>query len=326
MKPLFLLAMLWLSLLPLHAQDFDTHWMAPPSVDSLSHYYFRKTYLFDGRPHWASVTLNTSGYVKVYVNACNVGTARYYPVREIGDSRPRRFTLDVTPYLRKDTNVVAVLFSPVSPNSYNRRMLSVSFYGEDADGNPFCHSSDSDWLCREAPSGWLPSGGEWMDARLYDPDWNTTETSLAQWTGVVSVSTVPDARVQQSMSGSARSRHSEIVNDNATFSQALWSSYSVDGGWHLQSQYGKRYFDIVGDSVDYEFGDGFFGQVRLTLREAHRGEVVHYGPHQYICSGDLDEQACPQFSLETYRRIRVYSDVRSPRDIVVDIEALTFVP
>lgn len=333
MKRILLFALLWLTLLAAPAQDFDAHWIAPPSVDSLAHYYFRQIYLCNGKPRWAQLTLATPGYVKVFVNECNVGTSRFYPMRASGDRRPVRFTLDVTPYLRSDTNVVAVLFSPVYPRK-EEMPLSVVFFGEDADGEYFSHFSDSDWLCRKAPSGWLPSGGEWMDGQLYDPFWNSTVVDAVQWEGAeVPASVQPSNKSRHpseslvNISGVSLSGLSEKAESHAAASpSALWSPYVADCGWHLRSQFGKRYFDVVGDSVEYEFGDGFFGQVRLTLREAQCGEVIHYGPHLYICKGELDEQACPVFALDSYRRILVESNLRSPREIVVDIEGLTVAP
>ena len=69
-----------------------------------------------------------------------------------------------------------------------------------------------------------------------------------------------------------------------------------------------RYFDIEGNRVAYEFGTGFYGFVRLTLRDARRGERIRIGDVEYICSGKTDEQACARFVPAVLRRVIVEGD------------------
>ena len=281
------------------AQEFDAHWISAPQPDSTSHLYFRQTYLMDERPSWMTLRVMTTGYVKVYVNECNVGTASFYPYREANDDSPQTITLDATPYLRPDTNVVAVYFSPAWPHVCDKQ-VSVSFFGEMPDERPIARFSDGDWLCREAPSRLLPDGGEWMDGRMFDPAWNSTQYSPALWVNA------------ESREGDCRTTPSRGGQDGES--------------WYLSHVRGKKYFDVVGDSVEYEFGEGFVGQVRLTLREAQRGEVLHYGPHYYVCSGELDEQACPVFDIDSYRRVLISGDDSFQREHVFNIEALGMEP
>lgn len=310
MLRLLLTLMLLFSLTGASAQEFNTPWIGAPQPDSTSHVYFRQTYLLPSPPAEASLTVTTTGLVKVYVNECNVGTASFYPYREGADAAPRSVTLDVTPYLRSDTNVVAVLYSPSFPHKEGRQ-VAVTFFGRDGRDEPFACYSDSDWLCRPAPSGLLPGGGEWIDGQRYTPDWKSAGYSPALWQGAVS-SSLPSRR---SSAGSiAASASVRSMGGNAGL------------GWRLGHIRGKQYFDLVADSVQYEFGTGFFGQLRLTIREARAGECIHFGRNIYYCSGQMDEQACPVFGLDTYRRVLVYGDRHFRQSQIVDIEALEMQP
>ena len=119
MRGWLLTFVLWTTVLWVNARQFNTHWVAAPDTDSLAHVWFRTTLLSSARHREAHLTIATTGLVKVYVNEAKVGTALFYPSRPQGDTTAIALTLDVTPYLRPDSNVVAVLYSPgnASPTS-----------------------------------------------------------------------------------------------------------------------------------------------------------------------------------------------------------------
>lgn len=123
------MALCWLT--TLCAQEFGSHWIRIPQPDSLSHVWFRQTYVEDGLPLEARVTVASPGYYKLYVNECNVGTALFYPPRLQADSQPVAMTFDVTPFLRADTNVVALCYAPSYPH-VDSSQVSVQFFGVDA--------------------------------------------------------------------------------------------------------------------------------------------------------------------------------------------------
>lgn len=287
-------------LLPLRAQDFATHWIGCTDAGEGQHVFFRQTYLTDALPKRASVRVATTGLVKVYVNQCNVFLSSFYPYRPTPSDVPHAVTVDVTPYLRSDTNVVAVMYAPAWPHE-EPRQVAVTFFGERADGSRFSYVSDSDWVCMPAPSGWLGEGtGEWMDATQRDPDWNAATYASALWTSAEETDSPTDTA---------------WVEDRFDYT-----------AWRVRHVRGMRYFDLEGDSVQYEFGDGFMGRLRLTLRETRRGECIVYGPNVYYCNGELDEQACPEFFVDSYRRVLIWGDSHFQRDQIVNIEAVEMAP
>jgi len=159
MRGWLLTIVLWAAALYANAQQFNTHWVAAPDTDSLAHVWFRTTLLSGARHREAHLTITTTGLVKVYVNEAKVGTALFYPARQPGDTTAIALTFDVTPYLRPDSNVVAVLYSPGFPHA-TRRQVSAVYYGTDYKGQHFAYFSDKSWICRRAASGLTPDGHE----------------------------------------------------------------------------------------------------------------------------------------------------------------------
>ena len=275
------------------------HWIGMPGPDSLSHVWFRQTYLEKGHPRQAYVTVATSGYYKLYVNECNVGTAAFYPSRETYSDKTVSMTFDVTPYLRSDTDVVALCYTPSYPH-VDSCQISVLFCGIDSAGRPFSRASDGDWLCRRANSRWTSDGGEVVDGRCHNPSWKAAWFDPALW-------------LSAECRNAPSRRHVTYLSPDAPV-------------MHLAHSESYRFFDRDSTGVTYDFGPGFHGMLRLTLREARHGERIFYDGIEYICSGEMDEQMFPVFRTGDYRRVRVTGDRRFRRDQVVDVEALQMAP
>ena len=284
--------------------DFNTPWVCDSQPDSLSHVWFRRMYLTDGRPRQATLTVTTTGWVKVYVNACNIGTAPYYPQREDNDNRPIDITFDVTPYLNTDTNIVALLYSPTKP-SVSRHQIAVRLYGTGRDCKPFSYTSDASWLCRKANSGLTPDGGEWIDGRAHNTDWNTTAYAAALWSPVTTPADpfTPSAPFTPSPP-STPSTPSSIVP-------------AITRAITLRDPEGS------GKELLLPLDAGFYGFITATLREAKRGERIRLGRLTYICSGDIDEQAWPLFTPAYWGSAIIEGDDRFKASQVTTIQALS---
>lgn len=276
-------------------QEFDTHWISVPDVDSTSHVWFRQTYMMQGRPQEGTITVASKGLYKLYVNEYNVGRAAFYPTRAPYSDHVVVSTFDVTPYLRPDTNVVAFIYSPSYPH-VDTKQVAVSFSGRDHNGQPFAHYSDDTWLCRRANSSLNMQGGEDIDGREHDPSWKATVFAQALWRHVIEQRGGPTEPITLQTGG-----------------------YPITV---LAHRWGYAYFDLMPGGVDYEMGRAYTGWVRLTLREARRGETIWFDNSSFVCNGELDEQACPQFATSFHRRVSVRGDNRFERAQIVDIEAI----
>lgn len=254
-----------------------------------------------GRPRQASITVTSTGLYKLYVNECNVGTALYYPQREAADSSAIEMSFDITPYLRSDTNVVALIYSPtaIHEGEVTHRQVSATIYGTAHDGKPFSFDTDGSWLCLRANSCMTSDGGEMIDGRLHDPSWKAaTIYNLAMWT--------------HAKADSQRLRLKPI--QHADWSQIVSniSSYTTDD---------------IASSADtgtlLELPTAVHGFLRTTIREAKKGENITIGNVHYICNGEIDEQAYPQFAVGTWRNILISGDKRFKLSQIMSLETLS---
>lgn len=294
---LFLLATALVSPAESVAQEYLQSWISSPVADSTAHVWFRHTYLGQGRPRRAWMAVATTGLFELYINGRNVSRDVRMPIRGAGDDRAASTLFDVTRFLRPDTNVVCVAYSPLFPQSEHRQ-VSVVYWGEEDNGYPFVHQSDGGWLCREADSGLLPDGGEWRDAVRYPWRWTAKEFDLACW---------QTAEVAEPYSCSP-----------VTYVPLLRPSERVV---HISR---PRFFDRDGDTIVYDFGKAFHGVVRVTLRDTRQGERISIGGFDYICSGEIDEQAFRRFTTTDQRRVVISGDSDFSPDQIQSVEALEF--
>lgn len=258
------------------ASDFNTPWIFARQTGSESRVFFRKTFLSQGLPKQALLTVATTGYCKVYVNECKIGTAPYLPLRHDNDTNTVEMTYDITPYMRGDSNVVAVLYSPM-PNQVKKtqKQIAINLYGTDCGQRDFSVRTDASWLCRESYSKITPNGTEIIYANRRDTQWKAA--------------TIYDTALWQ---------RAEEAKDTATSTYAketpLPKINHVDT-WYEDSIHGN----VVSPS------NGFYGFFRATLRGARRGEKIRLGNLLYVCNGRLDEQAFPEFGACYMRGINI---------------------
>lgn len=277
------------------AAQFGMSWIAHPQPDSTSQVWFRNTYTTTGRPQRSCITVATTGYVQLFVNGRNVSTEALAPFRHEPSAKPLATTYDVTRFMRADSNTVAVWYSPAVPHM-EKRQIAVDFHGKDKDGNPFCHSSGNDWICRRASTSLNTDGKESTDATAYGLKWNSADYAPACWLNAAESGTQPD---------------------EPTETRQAW--YEAARTWRIRQQ---QHFDIEGDSIVYDFGAAFHGMLRVTLRGTRRGQRINIGGMRYTCCGEPDEQAIQRFTTTNARRIMICGDERFNIEHIRKVEVM----
>ena len=273
-------------------QEFGTHWIQCPTATSRQGVLFRKMTVGKETPDFAFLEVASAGYVDVYVNERNID--RYCPV--VSNTAPitvRRY--DVTPYLRPDTNVVAVEYFPRDTMA-NGRQLSVSVWGKNDDGMPISLQTDDSWLCMPSQRRLLNSDEELQDATAYTDGWKSTVFAQALWT-----------------------RAAAFTGDK-TEDMELISEYNLPYRPCFIIDY--NHFDEDKQSTWYDFGTAIYGYFRVTLRGPRRGDVLHIGPLTYICNGNLDEQAFTKFIPRTIRRLKAWGEGGYNREWIQFFQAI----
>lgn len=280
------------------------------TADSLSDIWFRHTYLTQRRPISATLSVTARGRYRVYVNESNVTP----PLPTDNCHHPVTIDIDVSGYLRSDSNTVAILYHPVGPHDHQ---IAVCYYGVGRDGRPFGHNADGGWLCRPVDEG----SGDGID-RGY-----TQTVSTACWTpvsapgrleieGTKAGSAPRKVEIEETKASSAPRR---VEIDGRTAGSELRRVSTEMGVWPLATLLpvrvnrvtrvtAPRYSERTPEGIAYEFVTGFYGFVRLTLRGAKKGEIIIIGGRKYTCNGETDEQITTAFEPTYHRRVIVSGD------------------
>lgn len=294
------------------------------TADSLSDIWFRHTYLTQRRPISATLSVTARGRYRVYVNESNVTP----PLPTDNCHHPVTIDIDVSGYLRSDSNTVAILYHPVGPHDHQ---IAVCYYGVGRDGRPFGHNADGGWLCRPVDEG----SGDGID-RGY-----TQTVSTACWTpvsapgrleieGTKAASEPRRVEIEEAKAASAprrveidgRTADSEIRTAASKLRKtdsALRRVSTEMGVWPLATLLpvqvnrvtrvtAPRYSERTPEGIAYEFVTGFYGFVRLTLRGAKKGETITICGRKYTCNGETDEQITTAFEPTYHRRVIVSGD------------------
>ena len=273
------------------------------TADSLSDIWFRHTYLTQRRPISATLSVTARGRYRVYVNESNVTP----PLPTDTCHHPVTIDIDVSGYLRSDSNTVAILYHPVGPHDHQ---IAVCYYGVGRDGRPFDHNADGGWLCRPVDEG----SGDGID-RGY-----TQTVSTACWTPV----SAPGRLEMDRTKAASEPRRVEMEGTKAASElrksdSALRRVSTEMGVWPLATLLpvrvnrvtrvtAPRYSERTPEGIAYEFVTGFYGFVRLTLRGAKKGEIIIIGGRKYTCNGETDEQITTAFEPTYHRRVIVSGD------------------
>ena len=273
------------------------------TADSLSDIWFRHTYLTQRRPISATLSVTARGRYRVYVNESNVTP----PLPTDNCHHPVTIDIDVSCYLRSDSNTVAILYHPIGPHDHQ---IAVCYYGVGRDGRPFGHNADGGWLCRPVDEG----SGDGID-RGY-----TQTVSTACWTPVsaperLEIEGTKAASAPQRVEIEGRTADSALRRNDS----ALRRVSTEMGVWPLATLLPvrvnrvtrvttPRYSERTPEGIAYEFVTGFYGFVRLTLRGAKKGETIIIGGRKYTCNGETDEQITTAFEPTYHRRVIVSGD------------------
>lgn len=288
MKCAILYIALWLSTTIASAQEWNLPWVKHPTADSTSQLLFKKTFTLHNKPQASEVYVVSAGRFIVYVNGYNVTTDVLEPA-----TTNQLIRYDVSRFLRRDTNTVAVWYSPTPPCQKTKHQLALSLCGTFSEGKRFAISTDESWLC--LPINTTTSGGEEIiNGNDYVQDYLTGNCGVKKWS-------------------------------EAETSKASLSILEPDT-WHTARRISRiqsyTYLDDQGNLIVYHFAKRFDGWVRLTLRGMHRGDTIRVNGLTYICSGEDDEQPCRRFTSSASSIAVVEGPKGFSRDNITNIEAI----
>ena len=335
--------------------DFDCRWMSHPTPDDTSHVWFSRTIVTSAKemPRAAYIRVATTGRFVLYVNGRNVSTALFTPDRQKGDTAVAAIAYDVQRFLRTDTNTIALLYCP---SMRTRRQLSVCFYGIDADNRRFAVSGtdrpcfalngNAGWLCRHADTWQTHDGGEAMNPNLYPHRWTDANQPLALWLAVEERSTPQHNNISPQHLTTTPHNHTTYLNTSTqqhnnitTTPQHLNTTtplssedicgYSplrpnplVDNAARISRIYTPLLTEQSGDTLTVHLVPNRRHLIRVTLRGCRRGERIRIGNLQYVCTGEMDEQAFTRFSPTDQNTVTISGDRHFCCEQVQEVESI----
>lgn len=327
------------------AGDFYCRWLSHPTPDDTSHVWFSRTIVTSEKdmPRAAYIRVATTGRIVLYVNGRNVSTALFTPDRQKGDTAVAAIAYDVQRFLRTDTNTIALLYCP---SMRTRRQVSVCFYGIAADSSHFAVSGtdrpcfalngNAGWLCRHADTWQTHDGGEAMNRNLYPYRWTDANQPLAMWQAVEETATHLNTTTPQHISTSqhlntttphiSTSQHLTTIN---TLSSEDICGYSplrinplVDNAARISRIYTPLLTEQSGDTLTVHLVPNRRHLIRVTLRGCRRGERIRIGNLQYVCTGEMDEQAFTRFSPTDQNTVTISGDRHFCCEQVQEVESI----
>ena len=161
----------------LKPEDWTAKWITMPNPQRLSHPWLRRTFELKENVERALVFINTGSYYELHINGKKVGPCVLEPgVTQIN----KRFVVnayDVSAFLVKGKNTIAVWmgpgwYQPRNGNKHNAPILRAQL-NIDARSGPMVIGTDAGWRVQESCvsqiGGWCWNnfGGERFDAREY---------------------------------------------------------------------------------------------------------------------------------------------------------------
>lgn len=324
------------------AGDFDCRWMSHPTPDDTSHVWFSRTIVTSEKdmPRAAYIRVATTGRFVLYVNGRNVSTALFTPDRQKGDTAVAAIAYDVQRFLRTDTNTIALLYCP---SMRTRRQVSVCFYGIAADSSHFAVSGtdrpcfalngNAGWLCRHADTWQTHDGGEAMNRNLYPYRWTDANQPLALWQAVKETS--PSQHLTTTPShhpNTTPPQHistSQHLNTTTPLSSEDICGYNplrinplVDNAARISRIYTPLLTEQSGDTLTVHLVPNRRHLIRVTLRGCRRGERIRIGNLQYVCTGEMDEQAFTRFSPTNQNTVTISGDRHFCCEQVQEVESI----
>ena len=278
------------------SQEFGCHWVSFPLPNDSSEVIFKQTYTYKQKPLLASITLASTGNVKVYVNERNI--SRDILIKGMDNGSLIYRTFNITRYLKPNKNTISVWYAPTQ-NSLVGKQLSLEYYGIDADGENFYHKADGKWLCKELHGCSTPSDKEYYDATRIPHNWKTFDAS--------------QSKTWQHPTG-CPTRNDSNIGARISFKQNLLNKILRPVA---------TYTDSVGFHID--FGRPFYGTIRLTIRDAKRGAQMNISGLNYVCTGEMDEQAFRRFNFQKQRVFKILGE-EFKKNWIVFIEGLEIEP
>ena len=221
----------------------------------------------------------------------------------------------------------------------------------------FALNGNAGWLCRHADTWQTHDGGEAMNRNLYPYRWTDANQPLALWQAVKETSpsqplttttphhlntptpqplttTPPQPLNTTTPQHISTSQHLTTttphhLNTTTPLSSEDICGYSplrinplVDNAARISRIYTPLLTEQSGDTLTVHLVPNRRHLIRVTLRGCRRGERIRIGNLQYVCTGEMDEQAFTRFSPTDQNTVTISGDRHFCCEQVQEVESI----
>ena len=221
----------------------------------------------------------------------------------------------------------------------------------------FALNGNAGWLCRHADTWQTHDGGEAMNRNLYPYRWTDANQPLALWQAVKETSTSQplttttphhlNTPTPQPLTTTPPQPLNTTTPQHISTSQPLTTTppqplntttplssedicgYSplrinplVDNAARISRIYTPLLTEQSGDTLTVHLVPNRRHLIRVTLRGCRRGERIRIGNLQYVCTGEMDEQAFTRFSPTDQNTVTISGDRHFCCEQVQEVESI----
>ena len=221
----------------------------------------------------------------------------------------------------------------------------------------FALNGNAGWLCRHADTWQTHDGGEAMNRNRYPYRWTDPNQPLAMWQAVKETApsqplttttphhlntstpqplttTPPQPLNTTTPQHISTSQHLTTttphhLNTTTPLSSEDICGYSplrinplVDNAARISRIYTPLLTEQSGDTLTVHLVPNRRHLIRVTLRDCRRGERIRIGNLQYVCTGEMDEQAFTRFSPTDQNTVTISGDRHFCCEQVQEVESI----
>ena len=278
----------------LEPKDWTGPWIKHPTAPKEKHIWFRKRFTLQKRAASAFIYVASVGYHELYVNGHKVDSRVLAPSLTRLDKRILYVAYDIKDALHAGDNCIAIWTGP-GWSRYEpfktESALRVQLNAKTINGDAIALASDPSWRCEISSSEDLGGcqsgnhGGEKIEARKYNPDWNAVNFDDRKWASVataaihvtLSAQMIEPSRVIQTL-------NAQSISGNGPYKVDLGTNFS---GWISVKMKNQSAGDVVSIQVSDNPGTTqAFGQKSIYLCKGGRAEMFqnrfNYAAGRYL--------------------------------------------
>lgn len=273
----------------LKKSDWKGEWILKEDQLKTDHNWYRKNFELDDKAHSAFLYLGSFGYHEVFVNGKKITDNVLNPVSSYMKKRIPYLTYDIRDFLEKGDNVIAVWHAAGWARwrrirEYRNIPFVLKAQVEIAAGNEqISYGTDTTWKCKKSNSEYygdwdiLRFGGETIDDRFREDDWNTAGYDDGDWMNAsVYDPALLNARIPEgdNISFAINGSTNRTVRAEYSDIDVILSAQMVEPQVRYREVNPIHVKDNMDGTYRIDMGENYTGFIQMDLRNGKGGDSV----------------------------------------------------